>query len=164
MSPSLPEVSSRGPATTIEVDQRREDVFEVLTDPRTYPDWLVGADAIREVEPNWPEPGSSFHHVVGAGPFKLADKSTVVAVDKPRRLELAVFARPFIKAHVTFELSERNGGGTRIEMREKPERGVAAWMWNCLGRFGVAASLWGRNTTSLERLRGYLEERPDVTP
>jgi uncharacterized protein YndB with AHSA1/START domain len=156
MPPSLPDVKERGPATTIAVDQSPAEVFEVLSDPTTYPDWLVGADTIRSVEEGWPKPGTSFHHVVGVGPFKVADRSESVAVEPPHRLELAVFARPFIRAHVTFELSEREGGGTVVELREKPEQGLAGLAWRCLGRFGIAAGLWGRNAVTLDRLRDYL--------
>jgi uncharacterized protein YndB with AHSA1/START domain len=159
MPPSLTGVSARGPATTIEVDQSPAEVFTVLTDPHTYPDWLVGAHRIRSVDPEWPQPGSSFHHVVGAGPFKLADRSTVRALDPPRRLELAVFAWPFLKAHVVFELTPQPGGGTCIELREKPERGLIGVLWMCLGRFGVSAGLWGRNAVTLEQLRSYLGAR-----
>jgi uncharacterized protein YndB with AHSA1/START domain len=164
MPPSLPVLSPRGPVTTIDVDQSPAAVFAVITDPRTYPDWLVGADSIRSVDRNWPEPGSSFHHVVGAGPFKIADRSTVVAVDEPHRLELTVFARPLIRARVTFALSPRADGGTRVELREKPERGLIAVAWRWIGRFGVAAGLWGRNVVALDRLRRYLAERPAVAP
>jgi uncharacterized protein YndB with AHSA1/START domain len=158
MLPSLPQVSSRGPAATLAVDQSPDEVFAVLVDPRTYPDWLVGADAIRSVDPGWPAPGTAFHHVVGVGPFKIADRSEVRVIDPPRRLELEVMARPLIRAHVTFEVRDAEGGGSCVELREKPEHGLVGLAWTCLGRFGIAAGLWGRNAVTLDRLRAYLDE------
>ena len=46
-----------------------ETVFAVLTDPTTYPSWLIGAADIRSIDRSWPAPGSRFHHRVGVGPF-----------------------------------------------------------------------------------------------
>jgi len=47
--------------------------FSVLVDPETYPHWLVGAAEIRDVDDAWPAASSTFEHVVGFGPFRIAD-------------------------------------------------------------------------------------------
>lgn len=79
-------------------------VFTVLTDPRTYPQWLIGAADIRRVDPDWPSPGSRFHHRVGLGPFTVADSTEVLGIEQDRLLRLAVRARPFVSAVATFRL------------------------------------------------------------
>jgi uncharacterized protein YndB with AHSA1/START domain len=72
-----------------------ESVFAALVDPWTYPEWLVGAQDMRSVDPGWPAPGSSFHHRVGlAGPLTIADSSSSCEVDAPELLVLEVRARP----------------------------------------------------------------------
>ena len=48
------------------VDSPPSRVFAVLADPTTYPDWLVGAQAIRDVDPAWPAPGAKFSHRIGS--------------------------------------------------------------------------------------------------
>jgi len=40
-------------------------VFDALADPRTYPQWLLGAKEIRSIDPTWPAPSSSFRHQIG---------------------------------------------------------------------------------------------------
>jgi uncharacterized protein YndB with AHSA1/START domain len=80
------------------------EVFAALIDPETYPAWLVGASDIRDVDDEWPLAGSKFHHRVGIGPLTLADSTELLACQPPRMLRLAVRARPFISAVVTFEL------------------------------------------------------------
>ena len=61
-----------------------ERVFAVVSDPTTYPDWLVGAREIRSVDDDWPQPGSLFHHRVGlVGPLTVADSPEVLEVDAP---------------------------------------------------------------------------------
>src|SRR6188472_2881403 len=83
-----------------------ERVFEVISDPRTYPDWLVGAREIRSVDEDWPQPGSRFHHRVGlVGPLTIPDSTSSVEVEPPTRLVLEVRARPLVKGRVEFTLA-----------------------------------------------------------
>jgi uncharacterized protein YndB with AHSA1/START domain len=96
-----------------------DDVFAVLTDAGRYPQWLVGAKRIRQVEPGWPAPGSRFHHRVGAGPFVVDDHTEVLAIDRPRHLQLSVRAGPFVRAVVDFELIA-DGDETIVCMQEEP--------------------------------------------
>ena len=51
-------------------------VYDVLADPETYPDWLVGADHMRGVDPDFPNPGSKFEHSVGPGGALTVDDET----------------------------------------------------------------------------------------
>ena len=67
--------------TSREVRAAASKAFAVLTDPEDAPRWLVGAQAIRHVDPTWPRPGSRFHHVVGFGPLRIADSTEVVDID-----------------------------------------------------------------------------------
>jgi uncharacterized protein YndB with AHSA1/START domain len=90
--------------TSREVEAPAHDVFAILTDPRTYPEWLAGASDIRAVDDDWPRPGSKFHHWVGLGPFRVADSTKVLVHEPDRVLRLGVRARPFVSAVATFTL------------------------------------------------------------
>jgi uncharacterized protein YndB with AHSA1/START domain len=94
-----------------------ERVFEVLDDASAYGDWVVGSDAIRDTDADWPAVGSRFHHRVGTGPFKLNDDTRVIERDPPRKLVLHARARPAGTAKVTLML-EPDEGGTRVTMEE----------------------------------------------
>jgi uncharacterized protein YndB with AHSA1/START domain len=159
MASSLPD-SPSGPTASVTVDQPIDEVFDVLLDPTTYPDWLVGADRVRGVDDGWPKPGTAFHHTVGVGPLKVSDKTTVVSVDRPHRLELMAHVGPVMTARVTFELSPCPDGGTAVSIRERPERGIAGAAWHRIGRHVLAAGIWSRNAVALDRLRSYLAARP----
>ena len=123
-----------------------EAVFAVLSDPETYPDWLAGAQRIRQVDDDFPAPGATFDHEVGpTEATTVADDTESVAVDAPNRLVLEVHAGP-MRGLVEFEL-ERTGEGTLVTFRE-----------STLGPLGVAMPLlrgpiFLRNRASLERLR-----------
>lgn len=124
-----------------------EQIFAVLTDALAYGDWVVGAKEIRAVEPEWPTPGSGFHHSIGIGPFVVRDETRVRDVDPPHRLELKARAWPSGEAHVTMLLDEA-GAGTRVTMVEEPVSGPARWLHNPL----LDAATHARNTIALRRL------------
>ncbi len=92
-----------------------ETVFAALSDPHTYPEWLVGARAMRHVEDGWPRVGTRFHHRVGLlGPLTVDDHGESLAVDGRNRLAMAVRARPLGSARVIFSVSPVPAvGGTR---------------------------------------------------
>jgi uncharacterized protein YndB with AHSA1/START domain len=145
------------PATVVPLD--RTAVFEVLSDPNTYPRWLVGAREIRDVEPEWPALGSRFFHRVGlAGPLTVADSTKVVDVDPPRRLSLEVRVRPFGRGRATFRLYETVSDDhpglacTRIELTEEP-LGILR-----LARFALDPVVDARNRRSLTHLHDFLVE------
>ncbi len=100
------------------IDAPPEDVFALWADGDRYADWVVGAKRIRTVEPNWPAPGSEFHHTVGAGPLTTQDKTVAREVEQGKRLVLDARARPLGRARV--ELIVRpDGTGSEVEMREE---------------------------------------------
>jgi uncharacterized protein YndB with AHSA1/START domain len=103
----------------ITMDAPPEAVFDVLADPRSFARWVVGSRKIRAADPDWPAPGTTFDHAVGIGPLMLADATTVLASQRPHRLEMLVRARPLTVAVVTLRL-HADGSGTRVEMDERP--------------------------------------------
>jgi hypothetical protein len=89
---------------TRELAASKEDVYQWLIDPWTYPLWLVGANDVRAVDESWPAPGACFHHRVGFGPFTTTDNTELISAEPFERIQLAVRARPLISAVVTFGL------------------------------------------------------------
>jgi len=130
-----------------------DDVFEVLDDGWSFAGWVVGAARIREVDADWPHPGSKIHHSVGAWPALINDTTAVVSIDRPHELVLTVRAWPTGEGRVTLTCT-RVGQGTRVDLEEHastgPARLVPAPVMN--------AALHARNDESLRRL-AFLAER-----
>jgi hypothetical protein len=129
-------------------------VWQVLIDPETYPEWLVGAKEIRDVDADWPEPGSSFHHSVGTGPFTINDRTTVKRIDHHRLLQLSVRARPFIAAVASFCLVS-DGHRTVVSLEEEPEVPVIGQ----LVRPVLDPATHHRNHRSLRQLERFVASR-----
>ena len=134
-----------------------EAVWAVLADPTTYPDCLVGAQVIRDVDGEFPKPGSDFHHSVGASEeLALPDRTTALEAERPHKLTLKVRARPFFEGVVRFRLLATKAG-TELVLEEEPV-GPLRFVAPLLRPLIVA-----RNAKSLDRLRDLVEAR-SATP
>jgi uncharacterized protein YndB with AHSA1/START domain len=140
--------------TTIDVAVPPERVFDVLSDPGSYGEWVVGSRHVRDAEDDWPAVGSRFHHSVGKGPFTIEDHTEVVEAEPPTRLVLSAKARPLGSARVELRL-QPTAGGTRVVMVEHPENPVLRMVMGPLGAYVIRR----RNDESLRRLKRLAERR-----
>ena len=135
-----------------------ETIFDVLSDPDSYGEWVVGSREIRDADSDWPAVGSRFHHTVGiGGPFTISDNTQVEGIERPRFLQLRARARPLGTALVTLEL-ERADGGTHVTMVEDPADTFTALIFNPL----VHLLTRRRNEESLRRLERLARERSET--
>ena len=138
--------------STMHVTASPEQVWAVISDPTTYPRWLLGAKRIRAVDDDWPAVGSAFHHTIGVGPLVVSDATSVLELRRPERLVLHARVGPGGINRVVFTLAPCERGGTHLTMQEYPARGplvrLAAPLLDLL--------TLGRNVISLRRLRGLL--------
>lgn len=135
------------------IEAAPETVFGIITDPSSYPRWVVGARTIRDVDTSWPRPGSAFHHAVGVGPARIHDKTEVLDIQPPDRLVLRARARPAGVARVALHLRGK-GSGTEVVLEEHPLGPGARW-WGRL----LDPVVWLRNIESLRRLKRIAEGR-----
>lgn len=134
-----------------------DDVFAVLSEPRSFSRWVVGSREIRRADPDWPAVGTAFDHRVGIWPFTLADNSEVVSCEPSSLLKLLVKARPFSRAYVTLVLKRANGG-TRLSMDEVAADTRSRLFFNPLTDPLVHA----RNNVSLRRLKALSEGKEPI--
>ena len=126
-----------------------ERVFEVLSDPFTYQEWVVGTSKIRDADDNYPEVGARLYHRIGLGPLGIRDHTEVLELVPNRHIVLDAHLWPLGRARISLTL-EPFEGGTRVLMEEGP-----ADLWSRIGMGGPLAEplLQLRNTEALSRLR-----------
>jgi uncharacterized protein YndB with AHSA1/START domain len=154
--------------TTIEAPP--EAVWDVLADPPSYEEWVVGNTGIRDHDHRWPAPGTEFHHKVGLGPLHVKDKTVALEATSPSdaahaaavggtppvprgRLVMNVRVLPVGHGIVAFELSE-SGSGTLVRMEERPAGGPIKAIWP-----GLDPLVKLRNAETLRRLKNLAESR-----
>jgi hypothetical protein len=124
-----------------------EAVWDVLADAGKYGYWVVGSKVIRDEEPGWPEPGTKFHHTIGAGPLTLSDHTVSLEAQRPTLLKIRAKGRPLGTATVKLTMHPRNDG-TVVQITENPDGVFAVLALNPV--LHVATKL--RNAESLMRL------------
>jgi uncharacterized protein YndB with AHSA1/START domain len=122
-------------------------VWDVLADAGNYGYWVVGSKLIRDADPDWPAPGSKFHHTIGVGPLKLSDHTVALESERPHRLKLRAKGRPLGTASVTMTMTPKSGG-TVVRMTEHPDGIYSVMALNPLVHLATLA----RNSESLMRL------------
>ncbi|MFC7533650.1 SRPBCC family protein [Actinoplanes sp. GCM10030250] len=128
-------------------------VFAVLADGWSYSDWVVGTVHIRDVEPNWPTPGSKLHHKAGPWPLSLHDSSTVLSCEPGKRLKLNAGLWPLGAAIVDIRLEPVGTDATRVVIHEDFEAGPLLWVRNKVNDL----ILHRRNIETLRRLADIAE-------
>ena len=131
-----------------------EKVYEVLADGWTYSDWVVGTAHIRDVDPDWPNPGSRIHHKVGVWPLFLQDHTVAVECQPGSRLVMRPRLWPVGELTVTITLTPVGTDRTKITLHEDVIGGPAHWLRNRINDL----VLHYRNVESLRRL-GELASR-----
>jgi hypothetical protein len=118
-----------------------------LADPAGYGYWVVGSKVIRDADPEWPAPGSKFHHTIGVGPIRVSDHTEALEAEAPSLLRMRTKGRPLGTATVTIEMRARDDG-TVVRMTEKPDGLTSILTLNPLLHILTKA----RNAESLARL------------
>jgi hypothetical protein len=127
-------------------------VFEVLADGWLYPGWVVGASRMRDVDADWPAPGTELHHSVGVWPAVIDDETVSLEWDPPHRAVVRAKGWPIGEARVTIDVRS-HGDGCLVRIQEEPVEGPGSW----IPRFLTDPMLYVRNRETLQRL-AYLAE------
>ncbi|MEO6502632.1 MAG: SRPBCC family protein [Jatrophihabitantaceae bacterium] len=136
-------------STSRPIEATPEQVWAVLSDGWLYAAWVVGASRIREVDPNWPDVGSTISHSVGSWPLLLDDDTEVLTCRPGELLRLLARTRPLGESLVEIELAGRPGLGTcEVTIREDTVSGPGLLVLPPLRQLALAP----RNRESLRRL------------
>jgi uncharacterized protein YndB with AHSA1/START domain len=158
------------PVNETMIDAPPQSVWDVLADPPSYEEWVVGNTGIRDYDGGWPTPGTEFHHKVGLGPLNVKDKTVALEATPPSlaahaaavggtppvprgRLVMNVRVLPVGHGVVTLELQE-SGSGTLVQMEERPAGGPLKVLWPVLDPLVKL-----RNAETLRRLKDLAESR-----
>jgi Polyketide cyclase / dehydrase and lipid transport len=108
------------------VPARPEQIFAVLADGWSYSDWVVGTAHIRDVDKDWPRPGSQIYHQ--AAVWVVKDKTVVLECDPPRYLLIRPHLWPFGELTARITLTPINERETKVTLAEEFAAGPLHWV------------------------------------
>ena len=129
-------------------------VWAALADPSGYEYWVVGSKVIRDAEPDFPAPGTKFHHTIGFGPLTLSDETEVLEAAPPTFLKLRAKGRPIGTARrpACGEVAQwpeqgthkPSVGSSNLPLATLPDRNATTWMGgrHDPGRAAQLDSIW----------------------
>ena len=124
-------------------------VFDVLDDPFSYADWVVGTGEVTEADPDWPKIGSSFSYRIGVPPAAWHGSTEIVAYERDRLVSLRTLL-PIGPVTIEIEVEESDGGSL-ITLTEVP---ALRLMHQALD-----AGFHVRNAQTLANLKALVEGR-----
>ncbi len=136
-----------------------ETVFDVLSDPRAYAEWVPGTRAVRAADARWPQEGTAFEYVAAVPGIGISDRTRVVAALPPVMLELRIRVRRFFTARAAIELVPE-GNGTRLILVEEPASRLLSLLIGPAGHLLIKV----RNVEALRRLKAIAEARRPRRP
>lgn len=148
-------VSARMAVLNVLVDRDPSQVWDVLSDGRSYAEWVVGTKHIKEADPRWPELGSRIEYSVGVGRWTIEDITTVRLVEPGQRLELEAQAGWLGSARISIVLLPWGEGQTLVILDEHPLTGPGATWHTAL----VDVVLRIRNQRMVRSLARLVHER-----
>ncbi|OEJ93340.1 SRPBCC family protein [Streptomyces thermolilacinus] len=127
-------------------------VWEVLSDPDKYAEWVVGTEETSPLFGTWPEVGAALRYTVALGPVRFEGTTVVRRLEPPNRLELEVRSGPAGTARVAIEVMAW-GEDTLVIVDEHPLRGPGARFHNAL----LESAIQLRHRRMLRRLAEVVE-------
>ncbi|TIH40129.1 SRPBCC family protein [Subtercola vilae] len=124
-----------------------EDVFAVIANGWFFPNWVVGASRMRDVDTSWPHVGSRLHHSFGVWPVLINDETTSLQWNPPHRAVMQAKGWPLGEARVTVEV-QPHPKGCRVTIIERPVKGPTTLIPHTL----LNPALFIRNIETLRRL------------
>ncbi|MGW3097072.1 SRPBCC family protein [Streptomyces sp. NPDC001102] len=131
-----------------------EVVWDLLSDPGRYADWVVGTSDSRPVRGTWPQTGAAIRYQINLGPVVLSNETTVRFCDPVSRIELEAHAGILGTARIAIELRPW-GEYCLVIVDEHPLQG-AGGKWH---NFAFEALIHLRHRTMLARLARLCEDR-----
>src|SRR5688572_16875848 len=101
------------------MDVGADRIFAVLADGWSYSDWVVGTAHIRDVDADWPAPGTEIHHKAGPWPFSVKDRSTCLDCQPGRSIVLKVHLWPMGAGVARIALEPLGPATTRVTLEEQ---------------------------------------------
>jgi carbon monoxide dehydrogenase subunit G len=122
----MPTVSS-----SIEIAVPEEPVWDLVSDPRRYPEWVVVTDRMLDVPSDGLRQGATYREYAGLKPFKSESEWLVTAFE-PHRRQVHLGDDGAVEVELTIEIEPTDGGTRLTQTLEVRPRGMLGALMNVM--------------------------------
>ncbi len=110
-------------SSSIEISAPEERVWDLESDPRRYPEWVVAVDRMLAVPDDGLQQGATYREYGGIAPFK-SESGWLVTVFEPHRRQVHLGDDGTVEIELTIEIEPIVGGSRLTHTFEARPRGV----------------------------------------
>ncbi len=147
----MPTVSS-----SIEIGVPEALVWDLVSDPRRYPEWVVQTDRMIEVPTNGLCQGATYREYAGIAPFKRESQWRVTAFE-PHRRQVHLGDDGSVELELTIEVDPVDGGSRLTQTFDVRPRGMMAVVMRVVWPLVMRRRLLRANDRSVANARHLLE-------
>jgi uncharacterized protein YndB with AHSA1/START domain len=114
----MPSVSS-----SIDIDASIESLWDLVSDPPRYPEWVASTDRMIEVPKDGLRQGATYKEYAGFPPFK-SESEWRVTVFEPHRRQVHLGDDGTVQMELTIELEPTDGGSRLTQTLDIRPRGM----------------------------------------
>jgi carbon monoxide dehydrogenase subunit G len=147
----MPTVSS-----SIEIAAPAGSVWDLVSDPRRYPEWVVVTDRMIEVPSDGLRQGATYREYAGLAPFK-AESAWLVTVFEPPRHQVHLGADGTVEVELTIEIEPIDGGSRLTQTLDVRPRGMLGALMGVMWPLVMERRLQRANDQTVANVKRLVE-------
>ncbi|TVP66417.1 MAG: hypothetical protein EA340_11750 [Nitriliruptor sp.] len=147
----MPTVSS-----SIEIAAPEEPVWDLESDPRRYPEWVVATDRMLDVPSDALRHGATYREYGGVAPFK-SESEWLVTVFEPHRRQVHLGDDGTVELELTIEIEPIDGGSRLTHTLEARPRGLLGALLRLMWPLIVSRRLQRSNDQTVANAKRLVE-------
>jgi hypothetical protein len=149
----MPTVSS-----SIEIAVSEQRVWDLESDPRRYPEWVVATDRMLDVPSGGLRRGATYREYGGMAPFK-SESEWLVTVFEPYRRQVHLGNDGTVELELTIEIEPINGGCRLTHKLEACPRGMLGALMTLMWPLAIRRRLQRDNDQTIANVKRLVELR-----
>jgi uncharacterized protein YndB with AHSA1/START domain len=146
-------------ASSVEIAAPEAAVWDLVSDPRRYPEWVVQTDHMLDVPSNGLREGATYREYAGIAPFKSESEWRVTAFE-PHRHQVHLGDDGTVELELTIEIEPVDGQSRLTQTFEVRPRGMVALVMRVMWPIVMRRRLQSANDQSVANAKHLLEVGP----
>jgi carbon monoxide dehydrogenase subunit G len=143
-------------SSSIEITAPQESVWDLVSDARRYPEWVVQTDRMLDVPDTGLRQGATYREYAGLAPFK-SESEWRVTVFEPHRRQVHLGDDGTVEIELTIEVEPTDGGSRLTQTFDVRPRGMLAALMKVMWPLMMRRRLQRANERTIANAKRLVE-------